>query len=245
MKRLGGLRKLVMIALMAVGVAWLPGGAEATLTYNLDFIFSGNSPANTGPWGTISFTTVGSDTLVTMTANGGATGLGSGEFITFWGFNTTDTSFSVPSTVSGAASGTIATCADPCSSAGFKADGDGYYNIVVSFTNANNSGRLTAGESVSFTITGATEGSFNDLSAPGGGNGTYNTAIHIQGIQPGPDCSAWVGNSSSPNKNAEAGAGGACGAVPEPGSLALLASGLVTVGGLLGTRFRNRGWKAV
>jgi len=238
MKRLGRLRKLVVIALMAVGVAWLPLGAEATLTYNLDFIFSGQSPGTTGPWGTISFTTVGSDTLVTMTALDGATGIPSGEFITFWGFNTTDTSFSVPSTVSGAAAGTIAVCADPCSSAAFKADGDGFYNIVVSFTSANDPGRLTAGETVAFTVTGALEGSFNDLSAPGGGNGTYNSAIHIQGIPT--NCSAWVGNSTSTNASAEAGAGAACSTVPEAGGLALLASGLMSVGGLIGTRFRSR-----
>jgi len=240
--RLGGLRKLVMIALMAVGVAGLPVGAEATLSYNLDFIFSGASPGTTGPWGTISFTTVGTNTLVTMTALSGATGLPAGEFITFWGFNTTDTSFSVPGTVSGAATGTIAVCpTDPCTSAGFKADGDGFYDIVVSFETANNAGRLTAGESVSFTVTGALEGSFNDLSAPGGGNGTYNSAIHIQGIPT--DCSAWAGNSTSPNKSAEAGAGAACGTVPEPGGLALALSGLVSMGGLIGTRFRSRSQK--
>jgi len=238
MQRLGGLRKLVIIALVAVGVAWLPVGAEATISYSLDFIFSGQQPGNTGPWGTISFTTVGSDTLVTMTALNGATGLAAGEFITFWGFNTTDTSFGVPGTVSGAASGTIAVCADPCSSAGFKADGDGFYNIVVSFTDANDPGRLTAGETVAFTVTGALEGSFNDLSAPGGGNGTYNSAIHIQGIPT--NCSAWVGNSTSPNTSAEAGAGAACGTVPEAGGLALVASGLLSVGGLIGTRFRSR-----
>src|SRR6266446_4945244 len=218
MQRLGGLRKLVVIALMAVGVAWLPVGAEATLSYNLDFIFSGASPGTTGPWGTISFTTVGSDTLVTMAALGGPTGLTSGEFITFWGFNTTDTSFGVPGTA-----------ARVC------AHSDGFYNIVVSFETANNAGRLTAGESVSFTVTGALEGSFNDLSAPGGGNGTYNSAIHIQGIPT--DCSAWAGNSTSPNKSAEAGAGAACGTVPEPGGLALALSGLVSMGGLIGTRF--------
>ena len=201
---------ILMIAVMAAAVAWLPVGAEATIMYNLDFIFSGQQPANSGPWGTISFTTTGgSNTLVTMTALNGATGLGSGEFITFWGFNTSDTSFTAPSTVSGAATGTIGVCpTSRCTS--FKADGDGFYNIVVSFETANNAGRLTAGESVSFTIQNAIETSFSPLSNPGGGAGTYNTAIHIQGIPNG--CSASAGNTSTGRVGT--GTGETCGAVP-------------------------------
>jgi len=238
MKRLGSLRELMMVAVIAAGVAWLPMGAEATITYNLDFIFSGQQPANSGPWGTISFTTTGgTNTLVTMTALDGTTGLGSNEFISFWGFNTSDTSFTAPTTVSGAATGTIGVCpTNPCTSAQFKADGDGFYNIVVSFETANNAGRLTAGESVSFTIQNAIETSFSPLSNPGGGAGTYNTAIHIQGLPNG--CSAWVGNTSTGRVGT--GTGETCAAVPEPAGLALVASGLLSIGGLLGTRLGSR-----
>src|SRR6516225_6014369 len=108
MKGMAGVRQLVMVAVVAAGVAWLPMGAEATISFT---------------------TTGGTNTLVTMTALDGATGLGAGEFISFWGFNTSDTSFIAPASLSGAATGTIGVCpTNPCTSAQFKAGGDGYYN---------------------------------------------------------------------------------------------------------------------
>src|SRR5712692_4539198 len=117
MKRTGGLRKLLLVlALVVPAVAWLPAEAEATVLYNLDFIFSGEQPKNAGPWGTISFsdngTIIAPSTLVTMTALGGATGLGSTEFIGWWGFSSTAlvATLTVPTTVSGAANGTITAC---------------------------------------------------------------------------------------------------------------------------------------
>ena len=238
MRSRGSLRKLLMIALVASCVAWLPIRAEATIVYDLDFIFSGDQPGSSAPWGTISFTTTaGTNTLVTMTAGN----LTSSEFITFWGFSTTDATFTAPTTVSGLASGTVSVCSTistPCSDAGQKADGDGFYDIVVSFTDANNSGRLTAGETVAFTIQGAIETSFSPLSDPGGDHGRYNTAIHIQGIAGSTSCSAWAGNDDSSGK-VGTGTGTACATVPEPGGLALVASGLLGVGGFIGTRFRS------
>lgn len=228
---------LLMIALV---VAWLPAAAEAI---TVDFVFSGQQPGNSGPWGTVTFTDAGGgNTIVTMSALGGATGLASGEFITFWGVNTSDTSFTVGplTTVTGTVTGTIGACPAPCGDNSFRADGDGYYNIVVSFETASTAGRFTGGETVQFEVFGAAVGTFSPLSASGGGAGTYNTAIHIQGI--GDGCSAWAGNSDSAGK-VGSGIGTACGGtrVPEPGTVALIGAGLLSVGGFVRFRSRPRG----
>jgi hypothetical protein len=124
---------------------------------------------------------------------------------------------------------------NPCSDPQHKADGDGYYDIVVSFATANDSARLTSGESVSFN---AVEGSFSPLSDPGGDHGRYNTAIHIQGIAGSGSCSVWAGNDDS-GATVGTGTGTVCAAVPEPGGLAFVASGLLSIGGLIGPRFRS------
>src|SRR5712692_3632046 len=77
------------------------------------------------------------------------------------------------------------------------------------------------------------------LSIPDNANGTEFVA-HVGGYPTG--CSGWVGQAGSTHDSEN---NASCGsAVPDAGGLALVASGLVSVGGLLGTRFR-RGRKEV
>lgn len=81
----------------------------------------------------------------------------------------------------------------------FKADGDGKFDIQLVFATsggaAPSADRFEGGESVSYAVTGIpalTAQSFNALSAPGGGQGAYVMAAHVQGIGADGSLSGWV-----------------------------------------------------
>lgn len=94
----------------------------------------------------------------------------------------------------------------------FQADGDGRYDILIDFSTMA-ADRLLAGEVIIFDITSTTVGftsdSFLVFSAPGGGNGPFRAAAHIQSL---PD-----GQSDFISE------------VPEPTSMILLGTGLATL----------------
>jgi len=101
----------------------------------------------------------------------------------------------------------------------FMADGDGKYDILLSFTSgANTANTFTNGDSLKYTITGAglTANSFAYLSTPSGGHGPFFFASHIQNTTgAGAGGSGWVTGPIIP----------VGGGIPEPASatLALLA----------------------
>lgn len=116
---------------------------------------------------------------------------------------------------------------------GFKAGGDGYYDILFQYDTCNSTkcDRLQGSDQSVFEITYSGNGSFSAssfdfLSVEGGGQGTEHFAAHIQGIPlpEGGTTSGWIGDLPT---------------VPEPGTLLLLGSGLIGAG-LLGRRFQKR-----
>jgi hypothetical protein len=106
---------------------------------------------------------------------------------------------------------------------GFKADGDGKYDIQFLFTVGGNvSKTFTTGDSLQYTITGAgiSASSFDFISTPAGGHGPFITAAHVQNTTGvGNGGSGWVADTTGGNITTQT--------VPEPSSVALFALGSV------------------
>lgn len=96
----------------------------------------------------------------------------------------------------------------------FKADGDGKYDILLSFTTGGNPSKtFTNGDSLKYTITGAglTANSFAFLSQPAGGHGPFYFAAHSQNTTgAGSGGSGWITGPASSGKP-----------IPEPASATL------------------------
>ena len=193
--------------------------AEASMiTFELSYEFSGATPPEgMAPWLTATFDDHDAPGLVDLTLV--TTNLTDDEFVFEWLFNLDpelDASalvFSAPVKTGEFADPTIDLGVDA-----FPGDGGGYFDVRVDFDNSDGaSTRFGVGDAVEYSITGIptlTADSFDFVSAPHGGQGTYPTAAHVGGIGPDDGDSGWI-------------------SVPEPATLAVLALGSLT---LLGRR---------
>ena len=175
-----------MSAFMVSGLFTASANAS-TLVLDFNHEFSGSAdPLGSGSWLTATFDDGGSAGSVTLTLTSGLidSEFYSGIYLNFDDAqDVMDLEFNY---VSGDTASSIGLQQDA-----FKADGDGYYDILLSFsTSGNNFG---AGETVVYDITlaGIVASDFNYLSLPAGGHGPFTGAAHVQSIGEGSD-SGWI-----------------------------------------------------
>jgi hypothetical protein len=197
------------LVLIAVSMYTSVAAAEQ-VEFELTMTYSGTSPqkATPPPWITAIFDDDSLADAVTLTLT--ATNLSDTEFVGGWYFNLDpacepeELVFSNPIKNGSFDDPTIETGINK-----FKANGDGFYDILFSFETADGAmdHRFNASDSAVYTISSNTDpltaSSFNFISYPDGGQGEYPTAAHVQGIN---GTSGWV-------------------TTPEPASICLLGLG--------------------
>lgn len=230
------MRKALTSALFLAASMFAANAQAATLTYELNFVYTGELPDSTPPYLLATFRD-GTDCDPDCNANTVQLILTASledttEFVTEWDFNATE---AVTVAFTDDLSGTFAVPdIGQYNPDNYKAGGDGLYDFSIIFSSAGGPGdpRFAGTDSALFTITGTTisVNTFLALSAPDGGAGPFYSAAHVQGITP--DCSGWVADT---NGGTPGGGGSATGVttcvVPDSGStLSLLGLGILGLG---------------
>jgi len=219
----GIIRGLGLLFVAILFIVAVSGQANAQVTYyfGLNSMFNaplaeGTAPA--GTWATARFVDVGSDVSLTLSVDDN---LPAGQFIGqfFFNYSGDASSLNIIDNGGGATTTTIGQQNDT-----FRADGDGWYDLWFEFAPAGNN-KLTAGESVNYTIEGVSYLDFNLLSytpGPGGNPGPFYAAAKLQGIP--------CGDVNDPNCQQGTTSAWAAGVVPEPVSSTLFLVGAASLG---------------
>jgi len=187
-------RKGTIVAALGLAIALIAAeGAKASI-FVFDNVFSGQStpPAGPGPWTEANFQDISPGTVQLTVTN---VGLSTGEFISglYFNLNPADNVNNLQLTLVGShGSFTLPTISQ--GEDGFKADGDGKYDVLLSFSTSSGN-TFTANDSLTYKITGIsnlTAADFNYLSSPAGGSGPFYLAAHVQGTPPNNGQSCWI-----------------------------------------------------
>jgi hypothetical protein len=174
----------------------------ATLTFEYDFSFGSEPADGPTPWMTAVFDDGGSPGSVTLIVTVAATI--SAADVTQIYFNL-DPILNPDNVTITRVSGTGPLSSETVISKAvdsFKADGDGFFDILFDFDTGGQAARFNAGETLEYEFTDLAgtliADDFNFLSAPSGGQGSFLTAAHVQDTGPDEEGSDWIAPSIVP-----------------------------------------------
>jgi hypothetical protein len=183
----------------------LPSVCNASEVYALNTEFSGGqAPAGPAPWVTVTFANNGANN-VRMTVQDAFSDTSGIKELYFdiiptvtnpsslgWGVGNYNAGLSTPGTAPISFQSALT---NPTGDTTFKADGDGFFSFRIDWTPGQSPMNTNHVAVFDFSATGLNETWFNQLSAPGGGNGSYHVAAHVQNTQgAGSGGSGWIGD---------------------------------------------------